>query len=403
MILCGHGDDPRNRFWAERAGANAYVTKGRLGELARAIAKAVAARPADDAFFLQLSGGTAGVRDRIARHLDAALFDSVIAAEVRALASAGSFDRLFDLFAQFFAQVCRYRWVALATSAPRHFALHHHPGDTAAEPAARAALGLPETVDALLVADDDAMAEGAGEPLVRPVSFANVEIARLAVLPCGDGDDGVSTVGSLVSLAARELGGPIRMTALVEESQHAAATDLLTGLMNRRAFAAAAEIELSRSRRHGYQLGLALLDVDHFKLVNDRRGHAAGDLVLASLGAHLRRVLRVPDLAARWGGEEFVIAYTSTPRDGAQIAAERMRESIEQLVVKDARGERIPITVSIGLAELCAGDALDALVDRADRAMYASKTAGRNRLTVAASPASPEPVVARASRQAPAA
>lgn len=117
MILRGESDEPRNRFWAERAGAHAYVARGRMGDLVRALGKAVEqTRNNGDGFFLQLSGGTLDIRDRIARHLDAALFDSVIAAEVRALASAGSFDRLFDQLAQFLSQVTRYRWLALSTT-----------------------------------------------------------------------------------------------------------------------------------------------------------------------------------------------------------------------------------------------------------------------------------------------
>ena len=99
VVLCGDTDEPRHRFWADRAGANAYVPKHRTGDLVRALSRALIAVPAGDGFFFQLGGGTMDVRDRIARHLDEALFDSVIAAEVRALAACGAFDRLFDLFA----------------------------------------------------------------------------------------------------------------------------------------------------------------------------------------------------------------------------------------------------------------------------------------------------------------
>src|ERR1043165_7591843 len=127
VILRGQTDDPKSRFWAERAGAAAYVAKGRMGELVRALAKATSSRPHADGFFMQLSEGTRDIRDRIAQHLDAALFESVIAAEVRALASEGSFERLFDLLSQLLSQLAGYRWLALATRSPRHFGVHHHP------------------------------------------------------------------------------------------------------------------------------------------------------------------------------------------------------------------------------------------------------------------------------------
>ncbi len=113
IVLRGLTRRPRNRFWAERAGASAYVPKGRMGDLVRALSRAIATRPVDDGFFTQLNGGSLDIRDRIARHLDAALFESVVAAEVRALAISGSFDRLFDLFSQFLTQVLSYRWVAI--------------------------------------------------------------------------------------------------------------------------------------------------------------------------------------------------------------------------------------------------------------------------------------------------
>ena len=141
IILRGNADEPRNRFWSERAGADAYVVRGRMGDLVRVLANAVAKREKGEAFFLQLSGGSTDVRDRIARHLDAALFDSVIASEVRALANCGSWERLFDLFAQFLSQVTRYRWLAIATNAPQRLAIHHHPNASeTAEREARQAL-----------------------------------------------------------------------------------------------------------------------------------------------------------------------------------------------------------------------------------------------------------------------
>ena len=128
VVLRGDDDDPRHRFWAERAGAFGYVRKGRMGELVRVLARAVVTRSSsEDGFFLQLGGGAVDIRERIARHLDAALFESVIAAEVRSLSGSGSFERLFDLFSQLVGQVISYRWLALLTQQPTRLALHHHP------------------------------------------------------------------------------------------------------------------------------------------------------------------------------------------------------------------------------------------------------------------------------------
>jgi diguanylate cyclase (GGDEF)-like protein len=152
--------------------------------------------------------------------------------------------------------------------------------------------------------------------------------------------------------------------------------------MNRRAFGALMKSEIARCERHGYPLSFALLDIDHFKQVNDLRGHAGGDRVLSAMGTLLSSLLRRSDYAGRWGGEEFVVTYTSTDLAGARHAAERLRLAVEALVVNDEAGERIPITVSVGLATWHAGESIESLVDRADRAMYASKTTGRNRVSV---------------------
>jgi diguanylate cyclase (GGDEF)-like protein len=384
VILCGDRDEPKNRFWSEHAGAAAYVIKGRTGELVRALAKAIeASAKGGDSFFVQLSGGSLDIRDRIAAHLDAALFESVISAELRALANAGSFDRLFDRLAQLMSQVTRYRWIALATEHPERVAIHHHPSTRGiAEREARAALGLAESVAFVSVEDEDAVAEDVGPaPIVASVPFADVPVARFVFGPSQEGE---RDAASLVPVVARELGGAVKMAALVEESQQLAATDSLTGLMNRRAFASLMRGEIARCDRHGYPLTFALLDIDHFKKVNDLRGHAGGDRVLTAVGALLQSLLRRSDYAGRWGGEEFVITYTSTDVAGALQAAERLRKAVEDLVVNDEVGERIPVTVSVGLATWHAGESIESLVDRADRAMYASKTAGRNRVSVCA-------------------
>jgi two-component system cell cycle response regulator len=382
VVLCAEREEPRNHFWAEHAGATACVVTGRTGELVRVLERAISGRPPQDEFFVQLGGGGGDVRDRIARHLDAALFDSVISGELRALASAATFDRLFDRLAQLMTRLTRYRWLALARTSPMRLVVHAHPRlGAAAAVEARRLLDLDQGVDAQRVEDEDAVGDARGpQPLVRDVSFAGAVVARLAVAPCVDGD---AEVASLADAMARELGSAVRMTGLLEELERSATTDALTGLMNRRAFAARMTSELSRCSRHGYPLALALLDVDHFKRINDGHGHAAGDRVLAALGGLLARQLRASDFAARWGGEEIVVALASTDAEGGRMAAERLRAAVQALVVTDADGANIPVTVSVGVAGLRSHDTLESLVEQADRAMYASKQGGRNRVTLA--------------------
>lgn len=383
VILCGERDEPRNRFWAEHAGAAAYVIKGRMGDLVRAIGAAPKPENGADGFFVQLAGGSVDIRDRISRHLDAALFESVISAEVRALANAASFERLFDSLAQLMSRVTRYRWIALATPSPARLAVHHHPSvRDAAESEARTAFGCAAATPATNVEDEDAVAEEcACETIVCEVAFAGRAVARFAMSPSAANEEEAT---SLARIVARELGGAVQMAALVEDSQRLASIDALTGLMNRRAFVSAMKGELARSGRYQYPLAFALLDIDLFKQINDKRGHAVGDRVLAGLGALLREQLRASDFAGRWGGEEFVVAFASTDLDGAQLAAERLRHAIGEMVVADDHGARVPVSASIGLAMYRSGETLELLLSRADHAMYAAKAGGRNRVCVSA-------------------
>jgi two-component system cell cycle response regulator len=383
VILRGENNDPRSHFWAERAGAATYLVKGRMSELLRALQSAISVAPAHDGFFMQLGGGSVDIRDRIARHLDAALFESVIAAEVRALANCGSFDQLFDAFSQFLSQVISYRWLAVSTSSPSRLALHHHPRiSQVAETEARNALCTAAQVKPMRVEDEDARDELDGpRPIVCHIPFGN---SRLGTLALGPSSASEPDTAALVQLVARELGGPMRMAALMDESQRLATTDSLTTLMNRHAFLSMMQVEVARSVRYQMPLSILLLDVDHFKSINDSYGHAAGDSVLSAIGRFLRNDMRITDSASRWGGEEFVIALKNTTTDGAQIFGERLRQGIQGLEVATAT-RKISVTASIGIATLQPSDVIETLMERADRGMYTAKAQGRNRVVVSES------------------
>jgi len=166
-----------------------------------------------------------------------------------------------------------------------------------------------------------------------------------------------------------------------EKRLHLQATrDPLTGLFNRRHFHALADHVVARSRRAGDPVSLIIADVDDFKRINDARGHDAGDKVLVHVGELLKNVCRDQDVIARWGGEEFLILLPDTDAAGAAAAAERMRQGAEASAVPHAAGD-IRCTLSFGATTLRAGESLEDAVARADRAMYRSKSEGRNRVT----------------------
>jgi diguanylate cyclase (GGDEF)-like protein/hemerythrin-like metal-binding protein len=171
-----------------------------------------------------------------------------------------------------------------------------------------------------------------------------------------------------------------RITSLERESM----VDPLTGAWNRRYIDAALANEARRSRRHRLPLAVAILDIDHFKAVNDRHGHLCGDAVLRDLAGVLLASRRASDLVARWGGEEFVIVMPSSSHATAAAAAERLRCELAAHPFREVGR----VTASVGVAELLADEAPQELLARADVALYRAKMGGRNRVETEARGAS---------------
>ncbi|TDB01971.1 sensor domain-containing diguanylate cyclase [Halomonas marinisediminis] len=156
--------------------------------------------------------------------------------------------------------------------------------------------------------------------------------------------------------------------------------DSLTGVANRYRIEQLMEEELAAADRYGRPLSVLLLDVDHFKHINDTQGHDLGDQALVALAEELTRTLRSCDYVGRWGGEEFIVLATSSDRVAGEGLARRLRERVEALEVP---GLPHGLTVSIGVASWRKGDSRKGLVQRADEAMYQAKSAGRNRVRLA--------------------
>ena len=161
------------------------------------------------------------------------------------------------------------------------------------------------------------------------------------------------------------------------ELERLANHDSLTGALSRRRFFELGTLEHERSQRYGHQLSILMIDLDHFKSVNDLYGHSVGDVVLQTAIEYVDEILRSNDLLGRYGGEEFVVLLPETSAEGAHHTAERIRHKLEATpMFYDT--QKISITTSIGLASMQAGESIDQLVDRADAALYAAKRAGRN-------------------------
>ncbi|QSX76962.1 GGDEF domain-containing protein [Agrilutibacter solisilvae] len=154
-------------------------------------------------------------------------------------------------------------------------------------------------------------------------------------------------------------------------------TDALTGLPNRRAFAARMEQALAHAHAGGAPMALAIIDIDHFKQINDLHGHPAGDDTLVKVARALAAQFTAPSVVARFGGEEFAVVLPGVTAEAAQVQCDHAREAVEWFP------DGLPVTVSIGLTAVQSGDTVSALYTRADRGLYEAKRTGRNRVVAA--------------------
>ncbi len=201
----------------------------------------------------------------------------------------------------------------------------------------------------------------AAAELLSPSPMQSVYIASYAV--------GMLALSIGVILLATE--------RLREELEYLATHDVMTGTLNRRAFIETAERELERCRRHGHVMSLLMMDLDHFKNVNDTYGHLVGDRVLKDFASRVISLLRLPDQFGRYGGEEFVLLLPETGREAAAIVADRICKA-----TADAKAPAC--TVSIGLATTTLIDtSIGTLLSRADEALYRAKSGGRNQVAMA--------------------
>jgi len=195
---------------------------------------------------------------------------------------------------------------------------------------------------------------------------------------------GITFLAALAVMLITSVGFLLMHKERAEEvARRLSVTDPLTGTFNRRTFLELGAREIARTRRAKGALSLLMLDLDHFKKVNDQYGHQAGDVALKSVVEALQGCLRREDLVVRYGGEEFCVLLPDVELDNAAILAERVRAAVE-LNGFSYGGKQIPLTMSVGVAMLIRDSAedIERLVNRADEALYSAKASGRNRVAI---------------------
>jgi two-component system, cell cycle response regulator len=168
----------------------------------------------------------------------------------------------------------------------------------------------------------------------------------------------------------------LRHKFLLQLESRRAMRDALTGLWNRAYFDERLKSDIAAATRHGWPLSCIMIDIDHFKLINDTHGHPFGDRVIREVAAVMEQQLRREDSICRYGGEEFVVLCPGVAADGAHVLAERVRTAVAELIIKPST-ERVAVTCSVGLSDLLASGS-DGMVAAADAALYRAKNAGRN-------------------------
>lgn len=186
---------------------------------------------------------------------------------------------------------------------------------------------------------------------------------------------------SAVSYLEKEL--KITIAKLEEETKK----DYLTGIFNRRYFDRILEHEIEQAKRFNHSLALVFLDIDGFKnKVNDKYGHHIGDEVIVKVTAVVGSIIRKSDVLARWGGEEFVVICPETDSDGALTLAEKIRKTVEETEIIIRNGEKVGVTVSVGVANFIPNGTKEGVIKKANLAMHYAKNSGRNRIWHAAWP-----------------
>ena len=376
LVVLGEGELDAG-FRARGAGAAGYAhdIEGVLQALPTILAQpalTMIATSADPAYLVE----------RLPVVLDDALRDGQIAADIRALANVEGLGKMFEGLVDVVSQVLPCAWIGLVVNGEQQSFFLHVAGDHEdAEREAREVLGVESvtrSIEKRIPTPRLTSAPSVREATEVPIFFGDAQVGQLAVsLPRSTDSANKRCVG----LIAYELGGPLKIMALLEQVQRSAATDALTGLTNRRAFLDLVRREQSHAARYSQHTSFLVVDIDHFKGVNDVHGHLAGDVILRGVARALCRATRTTDIVCRWGGEEFVVALPQTDLEGALSAAERVRAEIEATSHALPAGSSLTVTASIGAASAATTPwTLEAVLAKADAALYEAKRAGRNRV-----------------------
>ncbi len=388
VILLTAAYDPRSRFWGTHSGADATIAKETMKkELFPEVERLLTQRTTQSATRSIRASGSTDPLQRLAHVFDALLFQAVVSAEARRLLTPGTGRAEFTAKTiDLLSQITDYAYLVFHLRGPAgpSWVIHARaPWPNKETSNTYASLGLddvdPDNIVVIVEPDVEPAREErvqSGEMYFLPIGKPAAPLASLTAFG-GHKRIGASERATFEQLA-NELELVITSLFLREETEKLALTDPLTGLHNRRSAHEILTLETERAKRYATPFGVAMIDIDHFKQVNDSFGHAMGDEALHAVAESLQATARTTDVVTRWGGEEFAIFLANTDMQGCRHAADRFREQVERIPPFD--GGPASLSVSVGVAVYEEHDTPETLIERADHALYRAKRGGRNRV-----------------------
>ncbi len=365
IIILTSSTDPLDLYQVRPVSDYIAIKDADLGGLMEVVDQALAGSDGLSAILKNPLGTEAEVLDRVNRLMDRAYLETSVAHEISLLAQgATGFSEVAESVLEIAGDVMDAAGFLLTLGDTLH--MSGESGQALYERAREQSL-VPHLLNTL---DNNKPVPNRGEAVFEPLKTRDLE-GWLGVW--GTFDNGELALFQKIAEAAAPV---LENARLLERLEREATTDPLTGLANRRFFILRLEEEIARARRANDDLSLIMLDIDHFKSVNDTFGHPAGDHVLKTIARLLEESVRLEDIVGRLGGEEFAILLPNTGREGTLEVAERIRQGAPEMDVDLDRD----ITVSLGAATAARIDKADTLISRADDALYTAKHTGRNRV-----------------------